>query len=223
MPEVLRAEAISQWRDGERGRVLALRDVTLHADETEVVAVIGPSGAGTSALLACCGGLDRPDSGRVLVGGRDLAMLAGAERDAFLQRSVGWVLQRARLLPMLTAEENVAVVMRIAGASEREASSAARMGLEAVGLGRRAGHLAAELSAVEQRRVGLARALVRGPALLLADQPTALLDARARQDVLSLLRAAADAGAAVLLATHDRATAAAADRVLVMERGQLVG
>lgn len=219
MTGVLVATGVCRWRDEPGGPVPVLRDVTLRVDEAETVAVLGRSGSGTTALLACCGCLDPPDRGQVLVGGRDVARLARKEREVFLQRSVGWITQRPRLLPFLTVGENVAIVMRIAGATEAAAAEAAQMGLEAVGMERRAHRLAGELSTAEQRRLALARALVRGPALLLADQPTALLDARARQDVLDLLRDAADAGAAVLIATHDRTTAAVADRVLIMEAG----
>ncbi|HKF76624.1 MAG TPA: ATP-binding cassette domain-containing protein [Candidatus Dormibacteraeota bacterium] len=219
MTGVLVATDVCRWRKEPGGPVPVLRDVTLRVDEAEVVAVLGRSGSGSTALLACCGCLDPPDRGQVLIGGRDVTRLARAEREAFLQRTIGWVTQRPRLLPMLTVQENVAVVMRIAGAAEEAAAEAAQMGLEAVGLERRAHRLAGELSTAEQRRLALARALVRGPALLVADQPTALLDPGARQGVLNLLRDAADAGAAVLIATRDRTTAAVADRVLVMEAG----
>ncbi|HXM55903.1 MAG TPA: ATP-binding cassette domain-containing protein, partial [Candidatus Dormibacteraeota bacterium] len=147
--------------------------------------------------------------------------LEGARREAFLRQTVGWVLQRPALLTLLTVEENVAVVLRIAGEREPQASHAARTALEAVGLRDRADRLGGDLSAGEQRRAAVARALVRAPALLVADQPTAHLDARAAADVLALLRAAAESGTAVLFATQDRSAAAAADRLLVMESGAL--
>lgn len=221
MPDVLIAGGLSRWFDAGGSRVHAVRGASLRVGEAEVVAVFGRSGAGTSALLAMCGGLDSPDQGRVFVVGRDLADLEGPAREAFLRRTVGWVLQRPALLPLLTVEENVAVVMRIAGEPEPEATRAARMALEAVGLRERAGQRGSDLSTGEQRRAAVARALVKAPALLVADQPTAHLDARAAAEVLSLLRAAADSGTAVLYATQDESALAAADRVLVMDAGAL--
>jgi putative ABC transport system ATP-binding protein len=217
--DALIAAGLSRWFAVGESRVHAVRRASLRVGEAELVAVLGRSSAGTTTLLSLCGGLDRPDQGRVVVTGHDLADLHGSEREVFLQRSVGWVLQRPALLPLLTVEENVSTVMRIAGESEAEASRAARVALEAVGLRNRAAHRGGELSAAEQRLVALARALVKAPALLLADQPTAQLDASRTADVVALLCAAAASGTAVLLATQDEAVAAAADRVLVMQAG----
>lgn len=221
MPDVLIAGGLSRWFEAAGTRVHAVRGASLRVGEAEVVAVLGRSGAGTSALLAMCGGLDAPDQGRVFVTGRDLAELAGPEREAFLRRTVGWVLQRPALLPLLTVEENVSVVLRIAGEPAAESARAARTALDAVGLRGRAGQRGSDLSAAEQRRAAVARALVKAPALLVADQPTAHLDGRAAAEVLDLLRAAADSGTAVLYATQDEAALGAADRVLVMEAGAL--
>jgi putative ABC transport system ATP-binding protein len=221
VPEVLIAGGLSRWFEAGGGRVHAVRGASLRVGEAEVVAVLGRSGAGTSALLRMCGGLDPPDQGRVFVSGRDLADLDGPEREEFLRRTVGWVLQRPALLPLLTVQENVAVMLRIAGEAEPEATRAARLALEAVGLLGRAGQRGSDLSTAEQRRAAVARALVKAPALLVADQPTAHLDARAAGTVLNLLRAAADSGAAVLYATQDESALTAADRVLVMRAGAL--
>lgn len=221
MPDVLIAGGISRWYDSPSGRVHAVRGANFRVGEAEVVAVFGRSGAGTSALLAMCGGLAAPDQGRVWVTGRDLAALDRPEREEFLRRTVGWVPQRPSLLTLLTVEENVAVVMRIAGDPEPEAVRAARTALEAVGLRERADQRGGDLSAAEQRRAALARALVKAPALLVADQPTAHLDRRAATQVLGLLRAAADSGIAVLFATQDESAAGIADRVLTMEAGAI--
>lgn len=222
MPDILIASGLSRWFPAGDDRIHAVRGVSFRVGEAEMVAVLGRSGAGTTALLAMCGGLDAPDQGRVLVAGRDLSEVKGADREVFLRQTVGWVLQRPALLPLLTVEENVSVVMRIAGESEPSAARAARTALEAVGLLEQAAHRSSDLSAAEQRRAALARALVKAPALLLADQPTAHLDTLATADVLALLRAAADSGTAVLFATQDESAAAAADRVLLMEAGALV-
>jgi ABC-type lipoprotein export system ATPase subunit len=219
--DVLIAGGVSRWFETGDRRVHAVRGVSLRVGEAEVVAVVGRSGAGTTALLSMCGGLAAPDQGHVFVAGRDVAGLGPAERAELLQHTVGWVPQRTALLSLLTVEENVAVAMRIAGTPEQEAARAARMALEAVGLRHRAAQWGSELSTAEQRRAAVARALVKAPALLVADQPTAHLDARAATDVLRLLREAADSGTAVLYATQDDTAVSVADRVLVMEAGAL--
>jgi putative ABC transport system ATP-binding protein len=219
VPDVLITGGVSRWFEAGGARVHAVRGASLRVGESEVVAVLGRSGAGTTALLAMCGGLAAPDQGRVFVTGRDLSELQGEEREGFLRRTVGWVLQRPALLPLLTVAENVSIGLRIAGEPEPQAARAARTALEAVGLAEHADRRGDDLSAGEQRRAALARALVRGPALLVADQPTANLDAGTAADVLTLLRAAAESGTAVLFATHDESAARSADRVLLMESG----
>jgi putative ABC transport system ATP-binding protein len=181
------------------------------------VAILGRSGAGKSSFLFLCGGLDRPTAGRVTVAGQDVGALAGAALERFLQGTVGWVFQSPGLLPLLTAEENVALALRLLD----RPPGAARAALEAVGLGERVSHRGAELSGGEQQRVALARALVKEPALLIADEPTGQLDTETGRAVLHVLRRTADAGTAVLLATHDPAAAEVADRVLLMEDGVL--
>jgi putative ABC transport system ATP-binding protein len=134
---------------------------------------------------------------------------------------VGWVFQSPGLLPLLTAEENVALALRLLDRRDTGMAAAARAALDAVGLAERANHRGAELSGGEQQRVALARALVKEPALLIADEPTGQLDTETGRAVLEVLRRTADAGTAVLLATHDPAAAEVADRVLLMEDGVL--
>jgi ABC-type lipoprotein export system ATPase subunit len=219
--DVVVAGDVSRWYQVGDAHVHAVRGVSLRVADAEMVAVLGRSGAGKTTLLHICGGLDQPDRGRVAVAGRAVDRLEGDSREQFLQRSVGWMFQRPRLLPLLTAEENVAIVLRIAGDGEAEAARSARVALEAVGLEGRGSHLSGELSAGEQRRVALARALVKAPALLIADEPTAQLDAGTTRDILALLRAAADSGTAVLLASQNQTVAEFADRVLVMDDGAL--
>jgi putative ABC transport system ATP-binding protein len=187
----------------------------------EMVAILGRSGAGKSALLALCGGLEQPVNGRVFVDGRDLAAMDETDRERFLQRTVGWVFQNPQLVPVLTAEENVALAMRIAGETDEEAMRTTHAALEAVGLDGRAQRLAHELSRGERQRVALARALVKAPALVIADEPTAQLDTRTAAEILSLMQEAARSEVAILFSTHDEAAAAAADRVLVMSDGVL--
>ena len=221
MPDVLVAEGLSRWFTAGTGQVIGVRNAELRIAEAELVVVLGRSGSGKSTLLALCGGLDQPDLGRVMVGGREVSSLRGAARESFLQRSVGWVCQNAGMLPLLTAEENVALAAWIAGEPQQEAVRLARVALAATGLSERAGHREDELSGGERQRVALARALVRAPDLLIADEPTAQLDTGTAYGVLALIREAADAGTAVLLATHDEAVAALGDRVLRMEDGVL--
>jgi putative ABC transport system ATP-binding protein len=216
-PDVLIAE------DLVRGypEVVAVRRANLRVAQQELVAVLGRSGSGKSTLLAMCGGLARPDQGRVQVSGWDLAALNETERRTFLQREVGWVFQAPMLVPMLTAAENVAMAMRIAGERESEVGRTTLAALEAVGLERRADRRIEELSRGERQRVALARALAKAPSLVIADEPTAQLDSGTAAEILDLLRDAARSDVAVLLSTHDEAEAAQADRVLVMEEGVL--
>jgi len=199
--------------------VEALRSASLTVRAGELVVLLGRTGAGKTTLLTCCGGLDRPDAGRVEVAGRDLETLAAAARERFLRDTVGWVLQSAGLLPLMTAGENVALAQELLGRSREGAAAGALEWLDAVGLAGRAAHRAAELSGGEQQRVALARALAKAPALLLADEPTAQLDTETGRAITALIRAAAGRGTAVLLATHDESVLDLADRVVEIEDG----
>jgi putative ABC transport system ATP-binding protein len=198
-----------------------VREASLRVARGELVAVLGPSGSGKSTLLALCGGLDQPDRGRVVVNGLDVAVLDEADRDSFLRRIVGWVFQSPGLVPLLTAEENVALAMQIARAPEHEVTRMTQMALEAVGLTERGNHRSDQLSRGERRRVALARALVKAPMLVIADEPTAHLDARTADEILVLLHDASRSDVAVLFTTHDDAQVGQADRVLVMDEGVL--
>jgi putative ABC transport system ATP-binding protein len=214
-------DEVSRWFSAGGRQLWAVRRATLRIAEAELVVLLGRSGSGKSTLLSLCGGLDIPDVGRVLVGGRDVSTMRERAREAFLQRTVGWVREDSGLVSVLTAKENVALAARIAGEPPREAVRLAALALEATGLSERADHREAELSGGERQRVALARALVRAPALLIADEPTAQLDAGTAAGILGLIREAADSGTAVLLATHDEHLAAIADRVVRMEDGML--
>jgi putative ABC transport system ATP-binding protein len=219
--DILVAEELSRSFPVGGQRVSAVRRASLRVARSQLVAILGRSGSGKSTLLALCGGLDRPDTGRVIVDGRDLVELTNGQRETFLQRTVGWVFENPLLVPMLTAEENVALAMRIAGDSEGEAARITEMALEAVGLEWKGRRLADQLSRGERQRVALARALVKAPSLVLADEPTAQLDSGTAREILSLLRDAARSDVAVLFTTHDQSEAAEADRVLVMDDGIL--
>jgi putative ABC transport system ATP-binding protein len=201
-------------------RIDVLRDVDLQIPAGQSVAVAGPSGSGKSSLLLLLAGLERPGAGRVVVAGADLATL---DRDALadLRRDhVGIVFQSFHLLPSLSALDNVALPLQIAGATD--ALPRAQALLQRVGLGARLGHYPSQLSGGEQQRVAIARALVHRPRVLLADEPTGNLDdhtgALVRELLFELHR---DSGATLVLVTHDLDFAARCDRVLHLHDGRL--
>jgi len=203
------------------GGVQAVREADLEVAEGELVLLLGRSGAGKSTLLSLIGGLDRPDAGTVTVAGQEGPALRGADLDRFLQKTVGWVFQTSGLLPLLTAAENVSLALRLMGKPEGPAMQAALTALDSVGLAARAQHRGNELSGGEQQRVAVARALIKAPHLLLADEPTAQLDTETARSIMALLREAADSGTAILFATHDESATEVADRVVRMEDGVL--
>ncbi|MDQ6792936.1 MAG: ABC transporter ATP-binding protein, partial [Candidatus Dormibacteraeota bacterium] len=220
MADVLFADDVSRWFEVGGRNLMAVREANFQIAEAELVVVLGRSGSGKSTLLSLCGGLDTPDVGRVLVKGRDVASLRGGSREAFLQRTVGWVAQNAGLLPLLTAGENVALVAQIAGEPEEEASRLAGLALQATGLSERAEHREDELSGGERQRVALCVALAHRPALLLADEPTGELDADSAHEVRVVIAELARAhGATVIVVSHDPATAEMADRSLRIRDG----
>ena len=201
------------------GPVEILRDVDFTVSPRERVAVTGPSGSGKSSLIAVAAGLERPTRGQVLLFGEDLGRM-GEDRRAKLRRGrVSLVFQSFHLLPNMTAEENVAAPMEIAG--EAGAGKAARAWLDRVGLGARLRHYPHQLSGGEQQRVALARALAVRPALLFADEPTGNLDTETGQAAADLMfELTAEAGAALVLVTHDEALADRVDRRLRMAAGR---
>jgi putative ABC transport system ATP-binding protein len=194
----------------------------LRVSAGEFVAVMGPSGSGKSTLLRLAGGLDRPTSGRVLLAGRDLAVLDEAGLAEARRREVGFVFQEANLLPSLTAAENVALALELDGVKPKAAMAGARGLLDSLGLGAVGGRFPGQLSGGEQQRAAIARAVAGGRSLLLADEPTGALDAITGESV-SLLRQRRATGCAVVLATHNVRHAAWADRVLFLNDGRLAG
>ncbi|WP_189109122.1 ABC transporter ATP-binding protein [Streptomyces camponoticapitis] len=201
--------------------VTALDRVTLDIPKGTFTAVMGPSGSGKSTLLQCTAGLDRPTSGTVLLGGRDLTSLSENKLTLLRRERVGFVFQAFNLLPSLTAEQNVALPLRLAG--RRPKRGAVLDVLERVGLRDRAGHRPSELSGGQQQRVALARALVTRPDVLFGDEPTGALDSRTGQEVLALLRGMVDGGQTVIMVTHDPMAASYADRVLFLADGRVRG
>jgi len=199
-----------------------LRDLDLNVAKGEMLAIIGASGVGKSTLLHLLGGLDRSDSGAVRVADADLTTMPAQDLVAFRNRHVGFVFQFHHLMPEFDAAENVEMPMRIARLSRAEARRRAVALLGRVGLGDRLSHRPAMLSGGEQQRIAVARALVMKPALLLADEPTGNLDENTAEALHQLLREMhAEHGLTSIIATHNSMLAAACDRVLCLEQGQL--
>jgi putative ABC transport system ATP-binding protein len=201
-------------------RVHILKDLSLHVGQGEAVGLLGPSGSGKSTLLMVMAGLERPDSGSVEVAGADLGRLGEDALARFRGRHVGIVFQSFHLIPTMTALENVAVPLELAGAAD--ASARAERELAAVGLRDRMGHYPAELSGGEQQRVAIARALAPNPAILVADEPTGNLDDATGRAIVDLLFAGhAERGMTLMLVTHDAALAARCDRIVRMRSGRI--
>ena len=202
-------------------RVDVLRGVSLAVAPGETVALLGPSGSGKSSLLAVLAGLERAGSGSLSVAGQDFMGLSEDALAAARRGRIGVVLQAFHLLPTMTALENVATPMELAGV--RDAAPAARAALEAVGLAHRMGHYPAQLSGGEQQRVAIARALAPRPALVFADEPTGNLDHANGEAVAELLFAqVAEAGATLLMVTHDEALAKRCGRIVRLEDGKII-
>ena len=205
---------------GNAGRVDILRGISLDVQQGETLGLVGPSGSGKSSLLMLMGGLERATSGQVLALGRDLTRMTEDQLALFRRDHMGVVFQSFHLIPTMTALENVATPLELAGA--HDAFTRARAELEAVGLGARADHYPAQLSGGEQQRVAIARATAPRPKLLLADEPTGNLDGRTGLAVADLLFAqAAAAGAGLLVITHDETVASRADRIVRIADGRI--
>jgi putative ABC transport system ATP-binding protein len=210
---------------GEGGaEVRALRGVDLVVRRGEFVAIMGPSGSGKSTLLHIVGALETPTQGTIAVGGLHYEGLGDKELTRFRRDHIGFVFQFFNLLGSLSAAENVLLPALIAGEHDKAEEERALALLERVGLAGRSDHLPSELSGGEQQRVSIARALLRSPELLLADEPTGNLDTRAGRDVLRLLREMNQVqGHTIVMVTHDPAAAAFTDRVVFLRDGEIAG
>jgi putative ABC transport system ATP-binding protein len=200
--------------------VRAVDDVTLEFPRGGWTAVMGPSGSGKSTLLHCAAGLERVDAGQVIVGDTDITAADDAELTALRRTRIGFVFQSFNLIGSLTAEQNVALPLRLAG--RRPSSGEVRATLARVGLADRARHRPRELSGGQQQRVAIARAMITRPEVLFADEPTGALDSSAAHIVLDLLREMSDAGQSIVLVTHDPGAAARADAVVFLRDGRVV-
>jgi len=202
--------------------VRAVDDVSLTIGRGEFMAIVGRSGSGKTTLLNLIAGLDQPDEGRIAVDGQEVSRFNDKQMTEFRRHQVGFVFQSFGLLPLLSAEENVDLALRIAGAGLRERHDRTRELLAMVGLTERAHHRPYELSGGEQQRVAVARALANKPALIIADEPTGELDSTTGAQIFALLRDVASAGVTVIAATHDPFVMEHVDRVLEMSDGRML-
>ncbi len=206
----------------EYGETAALAGVTLDIRAGEAVAVMGPSGSGKSTLLNMVAGLDRPTSGQVIVRGEDITGMGEAALAKYRRRRIGMVFQFFYLLDDLPVLENVMLAAQLLGIGRRQARTRAMELLDELGIADRADAYPVALSGGERQRVGVARALMNRPALLLADEPTGALDSRAGEQVMDLLLDLNQIGQTLLIVTHDeRLAARCADRVIAFEDGRL--
>lgn len=220
-----RIEVADLWKTYALGdaRVEALRGVSLSLASGEFVAIMGSSGSGKSTFLNLLGCLDRPTSGVYRLDGQDVATLSSDQRATIRNRSIGFVFQSFNLIPRMTALENVELPLFYADVPLRDQRRRAREALVALGLGERAGHLPAQLSGGQQQRIAIARALVNGPALLLADEPTGNLDTQTSLEIMRIfLDLNRSRGLTVVVVTHEPDVAACAGRVIAFRDGRIV-
>ena len=209
-----------RFASGDRS-ISVLADVTLDIPARQFVAIAGPSGSGKSTLLGLIAGLDRPSTGRIRVAGADVTALSEDALARFRLDTIGYIFQSFHLIPTLTALENVAVPLELAG--EPDALPRAHALLAEVGLGERAQHYPVQLSGGEQQRVAVARAVARRPPVLLADEPTGNLDSATGKQIIELILGLnRTRGSTLVLVTHDPALAAHADRLITLRDGRVV-
>src|SRR5512136_44148 len=203
-------------------RIDVLHGLKLEAPPGDFLALMGPSGSGKSTLLNLIGGLDRPTEGTIVVGGQRIDRMSNGQLAAWRARHIGFVFQLYNLLPVLTAERNVELPLLLTGLSRAQRRHHVATALGVVGLGDRARHFPRQLSGGQEQRVGIARAIVTDPTLLLCDEPTGDLDRKAGDEILDLLQALnTKNGKTIVMVTHDPHAAARAKRVLHLDKGVL--
>ena len=219
-PIVSTIELRKVYGEGETA-VQALRGVTVAFTSGQFAAIMGPSGSGKSTLMHLLAGLDRPTAGSVVVDGAELANLDDRALTRLRRDRLGFVFQAFNLVPVLSAEENIVLPLTLAG--KKPDHEWLTQLIDAVGLGDRLSHRPSELSGGQQQRVAVARALIHRPAVVFADEPTGNLDSKSSDEVLALLRQAADEfGQTVVMVTHDAHAASVADRIVVLSDGRVV-
>jgi putative ABC transport system ATP-binding protein len=219
---VLLRDVVKTYRRGKE-KIEVLHHLDLAVRDGEFLALMGPSGSGKTTVLNLIGGLDRADSGEVVVAGENLARLSGGQLAKWRARHVGFVFQFYNLMPMLSAERNIGLPLLLAPLSRAERDKHVRVALEIVGLSDRAKHKPSELSGGQQQRVAIARAIVADPTIIVCDEPTGDLDRATADDILSLLKELnRSQGKTIVMVTHDQKAAAYASRQLNLDKGQIV-
>lgn len=219
--EVLRTEDLTREYGFGDNKVIALNHVSFSVEEGEFVTILGPSGSGKSTLLHLLGGVDKPTSGKVYIGGQSIYEMKERELTAFRRREIGQIYQFYNLIPVLNVEENICLPMLL-DHRQTERKDLDEL-LELLGLTERVNHLPSELSGGQQQRVAIGRALISKPKLILADEPTGNLDQKNSREIIKLFRELNEKyGQTILLITHDEKIAEHAERILVIEDGQIV-
>ncbi|RGY79779.1 ABC transporter ATP-binding protein [Dorea sp. AM58-8] len=219
--EVLRTEDLTREYGFGDNKVIALNHVSFSVEEGEFVTILGPSGSGKSTLLHLLGGVDKPTSGKVYIGGQSIYEMEERELTAFRRREIGQIYQFYNLIPVLNVEENICLPMLL-DHRQAERKDLDEL-LELLGLTERVNHLPSELSGGQQQRVAIGRALINKPKLILADEPTGNLDQKNSREIIKLFRELNEKyGQTILLITHDEKIAEHAERILVIEDGQIV-
>jgi len=217
---MIRLEDITKVYPMGRRELAVLKEINLHIEKGEMVAIMGPSGSGKSTMLNLIGCLDIPTSGSYYLEGREVSRLSSGELAQIRGQKVGFVFQTFNLLPRLSALANVELGLRYAGGSDRNRSMEA---LDRVGLSDRANHRPTELSGGEQQRVAIARALAKNPPLILADEPTGNLDSHSGEEVISILTSLhTEQGITLVMITHDANIAHHCQRIIHLKDGQVV-
>lgn len=211
------------YKDYVQGKMIVpvLKDVSLHVEEGEYVAIMGPSGSGKSTLMNIVGCLDRPTEGSYELAGRDVMSLSEKEMADARSRYIGFVFQNFQLLPRVTALENVALPLIYAGVRKRERIRRAKEALERVGLSDRISFVPSQLSGGQKQRVAIARAMVNQPKILLADEPTGALDSKSSRQVMELFEKLNEEGVTVVMITHDPNVASCSKRIVDIFDGMI--
>jgi putative ABC transport system ATP-binding protein len=223
MNPLVRIHGVHKYFTRGSERIDVLQGVNLDVPQGDFLALMGPSGSGKTTLLNLMGGLDQPSSGAVEIGGTNIATLSGGQLSRWRASNIGFVFQLYNLLPVLTAERNVELPLLLTRLSKAERRKRAGIALKVVGLSERAKHYPRQLSGGQEQRVGIARAIVTDPTLLLCDEPTGDLDRKSGDEILDLLHALnRDHGKTIVMVTHDPRAAERATRTLHLEKGRLM-
>ncbi|MGE3273716.1 MAG: ABC transporter ATP-binding protein [Vicinamibacterales bacterium] len=223
MDSLVRIAGVHKYFTRGSERIDVLKGVNLDIPRGEFLALMGPSGSGKTTLLNLMGGLDQPSSGSVEIGGTNIANLSGSRLSRWRANNIGFVFQLYNLLPVLTAERNVDLPLLLTKLSKAERRKRVAIALKVVGLAERARHYPRQLSGGQEQRVGIARAIVTDPTLLLCDEPTGDLDRKSGDEILDLLQALNQQhGKTIVMVTHDPRAAERATRTLHLEKGVLL-